>query len=50
MKTVMYKGVKRLQNRFKGIIYILFKSRGIALIENKTLRKEEKGITRESYN
>ena len=42
MKTVMYKGVKRLQNRFKGIIYILFKSKGIAFAKNKTLRKKEK--------
>ena len=41
----MCKGMKRLQGRFKGIIYILSKSKGIALVKNKTLRKEEKGIT-----
>ena len=46
----MCKGAKRLQSRFKGIIYILFKSKGIALAENKMLCKEEKGITRESHN
>ena len=42
--------MKRLCNRFEGIILILSKSINIALIENKILYKEEKGIARESYN
>jgi hypothetical protein len=44
-----YKGAKRLQGRSNGIIYILSKSKGIALVKNKTLYKEKKGITRESH-
>jgi hypothetical protein len=38
------KGAKRLQSRSKGMIQILFKSKGIALVKNKTLYKEKKGI------
>jgi hypothetical protein len=41
--------VKRLQGRFKEKIYILSKSKGIALVENETLYKEKK-ITRELRN
>jgi hypothetical protein len=43
------KGAKRLQDRSKGIIYILFKFKGIALVKNKTLHKEKKEIIRESH-
>jgi hypothetical protein len=42
--------VKRLQSRFKEIIYILSKSKGIALVKNKTLYKEKKGIMQRSCN
>jgi hypothetical protein len=34
--------MKRLQDKSKGIIYILSKSKGIALVKNKTLYKEKK--------
>ena len=45
-----YKGAKRLQSISKGIIEILSKSKGIALVKNKTLRKEKKETMQESYN
>jgi hypothetical protein len=41
--------VKRLQSKSKGIIYILFKFKGIALVKNKMLYKKKKGITQKSY-
>ena len=44
------KDAKRLQGRFEGMIQILSKSKSIALVKNKTLRKEMKKTTRESYN
>jgi hypothetical protein len=48
-REALYKGIKRLQGRSEGIIYILSKSKGIALVKNKMLHKKKKGITRESH-
>jgi hypothetical protein len=40
----------RVQREFKGIIYILSKFKGIALVKNKMLYKEKKEIIQGFYN